>query len=164
MATFTASQLRPNLAAPHTGIQVTGGSLTLSATATASSILLMCRVPNGATILNYDMYVRQGGAAQVVNLGTSATPSGIASAFSLSTAVGNASISAMPIQLTGNYQTFWYGPAGDLLPVRISMSDDAIPQWVWVQAKLGITISATLIARLQLYYTMDGYLGHTTIR
>ena len=143
---------------------MTGGNLTLSATATASAVLLMCRVPNGATILSYEMYIRQGGVAQVVQLGTSDSPSGIAAAFSLSTAVGNASISAGPIQLTGDYNTFWYGPAGDLLPVRISISDDANPQWVWVQAKLKLSISSTLIARLQLYYTMDGYLGHTTIR
>lgn len=173
MATFTASQLNSNTKAVHTGVIVAGSALSLSVTGTASSIILLSKVPSGATLLDWWMRIHTGGASQTVKLGTSASPSGIMSITTLSQTYST-SLSGQAIVPTpyGVFNQGWFrapgGTAGattnDLMPVRISLSDDAQPREVWIQATLGVAISASAFLTWTLFYTMDGLTGHTTIR
>ena len=147
----------------HVGVLSNTGVLTISATTTASAVVNLCRVPNGATILDWVFYTNQPnlGANQVLQIGTSASPSGIAAAYSLS---GSASGSGL-LGSDGSHR-----PKGshDLLPVRISLSDDmGNPQSVWLQLKFSTaptTSASAAILKFTVFYTMDGTKGHTTIR
>jgi hypothetical protein len=53
---------------------------------------------------------------------------------------------------------------GDLMPVRISLSDNAQPATTRIQMVLRAAISASMVLSWMLFYTMDGLTGHTTIR
>lgn len=159
---YTMSQLG-SPSTVHTGVHVTGGVITISGTTTAATVVYLCQVPNGATIIDWTLYLSDGdqilgGANQKVVLGTSATLSGLG-AFSLS---GTATLD--PHLHTGRFE-----PQGkvDLMPVRISLSDDPGASSVWLTAKFEIapsTSNSVLIARFLVTYTMDGLTGHTTIR
>ena len=84
MSTFTASlQFSPNLKAVHTGVLAMGSRTSICATGTASSVILLGNVPDGATLLDWWAHIITAGTAQTVKIGTSNTPSGIAAAFSL---------------------------------------------------------------------------------
>lgn len=159
---YTASELG-TASAVHTGLQVNGGVVTISATTTAAALVYLCRVPNGATIVDWVLYLNEpvtvGGANQKIVIGTSASHSGLG-AFSLS-----GSASSDPLYAKGRFQ-----PQGtvDLMPVRISLSDDqGIDQKVWLTAKFEVapsTSNSVIIAKFYVTYTMDGLTGHTTIR
>lgn len=152
MATFTASQLG-NPSAVHTGVMWNGGVVTISDTAAANSVIKLCQVPNGATIVDWVLWMDDDvGTNTTFQLGTSECASGIASTTSLSTVTE-------------------HRPAGghNLLPVRVSMSDDqALPQTVWVEFKCvtAITFSASnAIIRFGVMYTMDNNITpHATVR
>ena len=165
--TVTMSQLSPNVKAVHTGINVAASALSLSSTFTPSNILWMVKIPNHATIVDYWLKIQTGGAAQTVAIGTASSPTGIMAATSLSQtysiSVSNQLITPTPY---GIFNQGWLrapGP-GDTMPVRISLSDDASPSSVWVQGKLTVAISNSAYFSFALFYTMDGMLGHTTIR
>lgn len=164
MSTYTMSELGSPSSA-HVGVLVNAGIGTLSGTFTASSVIFLCRVPNGATIIDWTFYTDQItlGANQVLQIGTSASPSGIAGAWSLSQTITG----------SGAETRVKYGahkPRGndDLLPVRISLSDDmGKDQKVWLQMKMGLaanTSGANAIIRFVVTYTMGGLAGHNTIR
>lgn len=154
MATLTATlQYATTPKAVHTGVLHTGARAQTGSTLTASSVILLCDLPDGATVLDWWAFIDGAGANQVVQIGTSNTPSGIASAFSLS------GVTAGAVGAGG-----FRAPFGDLLPVRISLSDDVEPAQVNVQAKLGAAISASIVLNFNLFYTMDGTPGANTIR
>lgn len=161
---FTLSQFAPNVKATHTGITTAGGAASISATISPSSIIHFCQVPNGATLV--DFWVKFGGQAidtQTMQIGTSQTPSGIMAATTLSLTFC-ASASA-PTILGIHNQSWLRAPGGsDLLPVRISLSDDAQPSSIWVQGRLSKTVSGSFYITFLLFYTMDGLIGHTSIR
>lgn len=153
MTTFTGSFLRSIPTTPHTGVQVEGSQTTITATGTASSVILVARVPNGATILDWTLYQTNGaGASQTLEMGTSNSPSALLAILSI----------------TGS-GTFFHGMnlangGVTLLPVRVSLSDDVEPRWVYIRLKFGVAISATADVRFQLWYTMDGYTTNRVIR
>lgn len=141
MATFTASARQSSvIKAPHTGVQAINARWSICGTGTASSVVLLVRVPNGATILDYMLYADSAGANQTVKIGTSATPSGIGAAVSLTAGATNRGLNGLTA----------------LLPYRVNLSDDAIPQWVWLQAEFGVAISASSRGNFTLFYTIDG--------
>lgn len=172
--TRTFSQFTSNIKATHTGICVVGGALSLSVTFSPSGIMNMVQVPNHATLVDFYLRIQQGGAAQVVRIGTSATNSGIMSKTTLSQTISfSASISLDTLQYNVNNPGYIRAPGGtqgvadgttDLMPVRISLSDDAAPASVWIQGRLATAISASGFFTFVLFYTMDGLPGHTTIR
>jgi hypothetical protein len=165
MATFTASLLNGNVVkAHHEGVIAVASNTTLAATATASSILLLARVPHGATLLDYWVKLFTGGVAQTLKLGTSATPSGILALTSLSQTYSISTQNIAPTPYGIFNQGMLRHGAGDLLPARISLSDDVVQRWVWVQGTLGVAISASAFCTFMLFYTMDGMLGRATLR
>ena len=110
MATFTASARQSSvIKAPHTGVQAINARWSICGTGTASSVVLLVRVPNGATILDYMLYADSAGANQTVQVGTSATPSGLGAAVSLTAGTTHRGLNGLTA----------------LLPYRVSLSDDA---------------------------------------
>lgn len=178
-ATVTFSQFSANLKAVHVGVVATGGHFSASATICPSSVLNMCELPNGATIV--DFYLRIQNAAdddqQTVQIGTSNAPSGIMSVTTVTQTYSfSASISLDTLTLVivgdANHGTI-RAPGGtrgatgattDLMPVRISLSDDVSPARVWVQGRLGGGVSVSAFFTFMLFYTMDGLAGRTTTR
>lgn len=169
MATLsvTFSQFSANVKAVHTGLISAGGSATLAADASASSIFKLCQVPNKATLEDWWLHLGGSQAGQVLKLGTSQTPSGIMSATTLSQSYST-SLSGQLIVPTprGIFNQGWLRApgAGGLMPVRISLSDDAQPSSIWVHAKAAAVISNGIVFTFKLFYTMDGSTGRTTIR
>ena len=172
MSTVTMSQLASNVKAVHTGVIVNGGHLAQAATLTASSIILLSKVPSGATLVDWILRLHTGGLSQTVKLGTSASPSGIMAITTLSQTYSLSVGTAESINFYGdNDRGYLRSPGGPkagvanlLMPVRISLSDDVQPSEIWVQATLGVAISASADLTWTLFYTMDGMAGHTTIR
>ena len=161
MANFTASQAMTPSGA-HTGMQVNSGTFTLSATAAAASVLYLCQVPNGATIVDWALYSDEIkiGVGQVLDLGTSACLSGLAAGFSISDSASSSGV--RPVGA-------WFPDGRDaLLPVRVSLSDDqAIDQNVWLTLKFTaapIMSLSTAIIRFNVFYTMNGMAGKSKIR
>lgn len=169
--TFTFSQLSPNVKATHTGLNVVGGALSQAAATSASSVFNMVQVPHGATLTDFWMKIHTGGADQTLEIGTSNTPSGIMTittltqTYSLSVGTGEeiniyGDANRGVIRAPGGTS----GGTADLMPVRISLSDDAAPSSVWVQGRLTVANSSSSFFTFTLFYTMDGMAGHTTIR
>lgn len=167
-ATTTFSQLSPNLKAVHTGINVAGGHLSASATLSPSGVLNMVKVPNGATIVDFWLKVVSGGVDNNIQIGTSQTPSGIMSITTLTATftATHANYISTTIRAPGGTgsQSGLSANTDDFLPIRISLSDDAQPSSVWVQARIGADVSASAFFTFMLFYTMDGLAGRTTIR
>jgi len=166
MATYTASLLESNVKAVHTGVIAVGAHSNPSLTGTAGSIILLNTVPHGATLLDWWAHISTGAAtAQTIKLGTSNTPSGIASLFSLTQTFSLSAGTAEVVLVAGifNAQNYRAG-MDDLMPVKISLSDDVQPSSVQLRATIGAAISASALFTWTLFYTMDGLAGHTTIR
>lgn len=160
---YTMSELGTPSGA-HTGIQWTGGVITLSASTTASAVVNLCRVPNGAVIVDWVLYGSDTnqGSGLTVKLGTSACVSGIASAISIS-----ASASAAGTDVAAGA----HRPKGtdDLLPVKVSLSDDqGKDQKVWLQMKFvsaPTTSASVAIFRFGVWFVNgNGIAAHNTVR
>ena len=168
--TVTFSQLQDAVKSVHTGVIAAAGAISRSVTISASGVLNMVRVPNHSTLLDFWLKVHTGGASQTVQIGTSQTPSGIMSVTTLSQTYSISGQVAAPTAYGDNNTGVIRAPGGtkggaiDLMPVRISLSDDVQPSSVWVQGRLGAAISASAFFTFCLFYTMDGLRGHTTIR
>ncbi len=173
--TFTFSQLQSEVVQRHVGIVAAGGAYSWAVTMSPSSVMALCRVPDGATIVDFWMRYSSGAAAQTLELGTSQTPSGIMSLTTLSSTYSLSVGTAELVSIYGNNDRGVIdarsggtrgnrGAITDLLPVRISLSDDYQPNWVWVQGRGTTSISATAFATFMLFSTSDGLTGHPTIR
>lgn len=171
MTTFTGSQLRSTVPATHVGINVAGGHAVLGATATAGSVILMSNLPHGSTLVDFWLrYENEDASGQaVIELGTSATPSGIMPVTTLTFSWSQSASISVDIDVKIPFHTI-RAPGGahgggspHLMPVHISLSDDLQPSQVMVQAELNSTISASALLSWCLFYTMD-LPGHTTIR
>lgn len=144
MATFTASEINP-LKGVHVGENIVRSRYTGSLT--VSEVLLLARIPNKAVVM--DWMISGGNPASAstgtwkigcpaspavidairgisltddsIHTGVSITSSGYGGAF----VVSNYSVSASIIVSSR-------APA--IVPFKISLSDDAVPQYVWMQA------------------------------
>jgi hypothetical protein len=166
MSTFTASLLNSNVKATHTGIVPVGAHVSVTATGTASSVVLLNFVPNGATLVDWWFRYQSGAADQGAEIGTSATPSGIMAMTTLSLTLSHSGSIAGGSPIAGVFgQSYYRAPmGGDKMPVRISLSDDAQPATTRIKMVLRTAISASLVLTWMLFYTMDGLAGRTTIR
>ncbi len=169
MTTFTCSQLSSDAKAVHTGVIVTSSALSLTVTGTASSIFLLSRVPNGATLVDFVLRFQSAGLSQTIKIGTSASPSGIMQITTMSLTYSHSGTQQVDYGLAG--QGWIRSPGGsrnnkvnDFMPVRLSLSDDLQPASVWIQATAGHDICQSAFLVWTLFYTMDGLRGHTTIR
>lgn len=147
MATVTASQHASSVKRLHTGVQVVGCHFVTASTLTAASVVKLVKVPNGATIVGWSFNgADAAAAAQVIDIGTSNSPSALGS-FSISAAAAHSHLDHLA-----------------LIPTRIFLSDDAQPSEVWIEAKIAVAASASADYRFQLFYVNDGMRGTQGIR
>ena len=178
-ASFTFSQLHglAGVAAPvvHTGVNVTGSALSLGVNTSASSVFRLLTVPGqGTTLLDFWIRIQTGGASQALEFGTSNTPSGIMSLTTLSQTWSYSSTQSIINIGAGVMNQGWIrAPGGtsglatgvtDLMPVRLSVSDDVQPSVVNLNMKLSAAVSSSAFFTFMLFYTNNGIKGHTTIR
>jgi hypothetical protein len=151
MATFTASEINA-LKRNHAGINMVRSRIGIaSGSLTTSDVVLMVRVPNGATVI--DWWVSGGiaidGGTGTWKLGVQGSHTdGISgNALGDDTLYAELSLTASGIARAGvamnysvsatNSTSVVHGVAASarpgLMPFKISVSDGAIPQWVWLQ-------------------------------
>lgn len=163
----TFSQFRDSVVKTHTGLIATGGAYSNSTTICPSGILLLCKLPDGATILDYWLKISaRGAAANSVEIGTSNTNSGIMALTALSFTMST-SASAQPVLPTqyGVWNQAWLRAPGiaDELPVRISLTGST-QETVWAQLRISAEVTGSAYFTFMCFYTMDGIRGHSTIR
>ena len=142
MATFTASQNQSEVRAVHAGVNVVRARADIATTGTASSVVLLVKVPNKAVIVDYMWYVDDGGADNTWDLGFVNPASG-----------STLTQSSLRSALSSTSGTHVHG-SNLTLPYRISLSDDAVQQWIWVAATSAVAISASAQHKFTLFYTM----------
>lgn len=146
MATFTASEWSNQVREMPSGVLAKTATFTLSATATASSVFLLVKIPDQATIVDFMFFAESGGADNTWDLGL-LLPEGSASTTATQSAL-SAAFSDSP--------SFLARPSGNLIPVTVSISSECLQRWAWVTAVNKIAASATAVMRCTVFYTMDG--------
>lgn len=171
--TLTFSQFSPGAKYAHTGVIANGGHLSVSTTVCPSTVLSIVKVPNKSTVIDFWGRVQTGGADQTMQIGTSATRSCILSlltlsqTFSISTQATNSNYGLFNQGVfrggggTGGVIT---GATTNLLPMKVSLSDDVVPSNVALQANMGVGCSASAFFTFMFLYVCDGMAGRTTNR
>lgn len=150
MATFTASELTSQVRELHAGLQSKSSRLTAAVTGTASSVFYLCKVPHGATILDFLWYAADGGANQTYKLGLQ---------LPMDEGSGTQTFTVTESALSGDQSNTGGATLrgqGNKLPYVVSLSDSVIQRWAWVQAVASAAISASATMNFSLIYTMDG--------
>lgn len=151
MATKTGVQAFPRndaVRANHTGIHMAVGSVSNdSTTKTASSVFLLCRVPHGATIVDYIFIADDAAADQTYQIGL-VIPEGSTSGSA--TLSKSALSSDRSISLETNIRGL-----PSKLPVTVDVPDAALPQWAWVVAVNKLATSASQSLKIIVFYTME---------
>lgn len=140
--TSTASSQTATPKAQHIGVTVARSTFTLdgAASTTASDVVLLVKIPNGAVIVDGYIQGSSAGAGDVWKVGTAADD--------------NCCSSTITLSATG--QLVRFGGA-TTLPFKVSLSDDAEPKWTWLKAE-NISVgssSTTLSMACVVYYSMD---------
>lgn len=156
--TLTASMANANIPirAPEKGVQMVGfyynsGTTVISATGTT---VLLCKIPNGATILDYKINHSTGAATCPADYGYSVLNSAGTASASLSM------FGTQQAKATGN--TANKSPANTLytagVPFKVSLSDDVNqPRIAYFTGTFAnSSASASLIVQGYVTYTMDG--------
>lgn len=162
MATFTASEINP-LKGNHVGENIVISHF--EGSVTTSEIILLARIPNKATITHWRL---QGGTA--VDGATGTWKIGffppivdVFSGASLSEAGLHATASLTASGLAGSDMASWSVSASimvrtnpALIPIKVSMSDDVVPQYTWIGATLS---SASGTATTTMHFVVKYLLG-----
>ena len=145
MATFTASEITPTPKVNVTGVQtVTGDVAAVGVTGTASSVFYFVKVPLGATIVDWMWTGSDLAANQTYKLGLRLPIS--------DTWTVTESILASDLSFTGGQS---HRATNAKLPVKVTLTNNAINSYAWVQAVAAVAISASASHRFTLFYTMD---------
>ena len=144
--TFTASENTPVVKEMPWGVLSKSSTFTLSTTATASSIFLLVKVPDQATILDFQFFIESGGANGTWELGVQ-LPEGSSSWTLTQSAISPAQSDSPSAVLR---------PIGVNLPYTVSISSECPQRWAWITAVNSAAASASAIMRMTVYYTMDG--------
>lgn len=126
-------------------------SFTLGAAASlsASDVILLARVPDQCTITDWHIAGTAGGDATVFKLGVGSSGGGTGGAGS----AGESGLSG-GITFSATAQSFRRTTGA---PYKVSLSDDAMPQWTWVYlVRTSGTSTATASIQLTLTYARDG--------
>lgn len=142
--TGTFATATPRLS--HEGVTVARGQYTANgATVSVSDSYLLVKVPNGATIVDGYISGTHGSTACIFEIGVK---------NDAGTFVDNNLGAAMTLSATAQLVRFNSGS----LPVKVSLSDDAVPQWAWVVATVATSASVCTTASINLVvkYTAPG--------
>ena len=156
LSTATASEINP-LKEIHVGPNVVRSRITWgSLSATVSDVLLLARIPNGATVYDWTLWGGASGATSPTSgtykVGVRGTVVDAISGATLTedSLFGLASITGSGV-VRGGISTFNLtvsssiivgGRPGNLFPFKVSLSDDAANQFIWISAVVN-EISAT---------------------
>jgi hypothetical protein len=149
MSTFTASELTTSVKSGHIGVQSASSKLTLAVTGTASSVVYLCKVPHGATIVDFAVYCIDGGTNNTWKIGLQMphAEAGGSNTFTVTE-------SALQTE-TANSAGAMFRWSSTKLPYRVSISDNVIQRWARVMMVCTAAISATAEIRSTILYTMD---------
>ena len=173
--TLTCSEVTPLKASPRAPNYVPSRLKVLPATSlSVNDIILLARLPNGATL--YD-WVLAGGCSGAVAAkpGTSTgfqvgckTADGVVDAISgksitasslhANAILGTSGISGSrflntPFSISASLIEAPVYP-GFCIPFKLSLSDGATPQWVWIQAIAGSSMTGTTTLNFSMIYTV----------
>jgi len=157
MSTFTASELTSTDKSIHVGLISKSAVVTSSATGTASSVFKLCKIPNGATIVDYVWWVDDGGATQTYKLGVR-YPEGSSSYTVTESALHgeigwtstNSSLSGVVVPVNRIFPD-------SKLPYKFSFSQgNGRETYGWIEAVAVTAISASAVHKFTAIYTMDG--------
>lgn len=143
MTTFTASLHQSQPRKVHAGMNVASSKITIAVTGTASSVVLLAKIPNGAVIHDFTMFVDDAGADNVWKLGL-LLPEGVSGSTTVTESAlmsDTASTLAPTMRATGGK-----------LPYKVSFTDTE--RFAWIQAVATIAISASADLRFSVYYTV----------
>lgn len=131
VSTLTASSQNATPKAFHGGLTTARFTFTLNAAAstTASDVILLCKLPNKATVIDGYITGTCGSSAHLIKVGTSADDD----AFIVGAGAGTLSATAARKQFDSG-----------VMPFRVSLSDDAVPQWTWLKAETVSVGSTTM--------------------
>ena len=149
MSTFTASQLTSEVRVLHAGVQAKSSKLTVATTGTASSVFLLTKVPHGATITDFIFFIDDAGADNTWKLGLQ-LPMAEAGGSNTFTVTESALLTETAATLAPTLR-----PSGGKLPYRVSISDNVIQRWAWIQAVAVVAISASANMNFTVVYQMD---------
>ena len=139
MATITGTFATATPRLNWEGLTVARGLYQASgATVSVSDTYLAVKVPNGATIVDGYIGGTVGTAATVFKVGTIGANQ-----------ADNACGSTMTLSATAQLVRF----NSAQLPYRVSLSDDAVPQWAWVGITVNSSVSVCATASINLVVT-----------
>lgn len=137
--TRTASSQFAAPRASHEGLTVAKATITVAGTVSASEVILAIKIPHGATVLDGYISGMCNEGAHVWKVGTAADDDFAGALLTLSA--------------TAQMKRF----DGGSMPFKVSLSDDANPQWTWLKLEK-VSGSATTTASIQVVvnYAMPG--------
>jgi len=171
MATFTSTEINALKNNPFGANHVRARWTATAGSFTVSDVVLMARLPNGATLIDWKVTGGTAGKASTVwtmgfqgsvidaisdasltadslALGISLTGSGVGSAWAPIFPSASASLSGSLVN-----PPLWTSPRA-VLPLKISLSDDATPRYVWIQMSPRGSTTATTSLQLIITYLM----------
>lgn len=123
--------------------------LNAGASLSASDVILMARIPDQVTVVDWLIGGTAGGDGQVFKLGVGTAGGGTGGAG----AAGETALAAA-ITFSATAQSFRRTTGATY---KVSLSDDAMPQWTWVYlVRTSGTSTATASLQLTLWYGPDG--------
>lgn len=157
--TYTSSEVNA-LKSVHVGLNYVRSRFkitTTAATLTASDQILLARIPNKATVLEWRMHGGSGAAAStglwklgIGGLGTAGL--GIVNPINGASMTDDSLHAGMSLTISNVYSSYGVGSVN--VPFKVSISDDALQQFVWIMAT---TSSTSLTGSTSLNFTV-GYL------
>lgn len=153
MSTFTASELTSTVRDMPSGVQQKSSKITIAVTGTASSVVLLAKVPHGATIVDYIWSTIDGGTNNTWKLGIQ---------YPLLDASGSQSTTVTESALqteTANTAGAIFRPLIGKLPYRVSISDNVTQRWAWVIGVCSAAISASACQNFTVIYSQDDPVG-----
>lgn len=131
-ATASAAATAGPVRALHSGV-ISISSTYIGQTSITATTVLMCKIPNRATILDVQGIIESGAASSGIKLGKTG---------SLSAYAGVASEDVISRATKG-------------LPDTISLSDDAANQFVYISAQVTSGTASSATVTVTTFYTMD---------
>lgn len=140
MATVTGTFASASPRLAYEGPSVARGQYTANGvTVSVSDTILLVKVPNGATIIDGYISGTHGSGAGIFEIGVMGVDNNLGSAMTLSATA----------------QLVRFNSAQ--LPLKVSLSDDAVPQWSWVMATVaGGSVCVTASINLCVTYAAPG--------
>ena len=141
MSTFTASQHQSQVRELHSGLQSMSSKITVAVTGTASSVVLLAKVPNGCWIKDFVWYAIDAGGNNTWKLGIQYPTDKATSESALLTTTANTA----GVQMR---------PSGLTIPFLVSFTATEGVQYAWVAATSVVAISASANQVFSVFYEM----------